>query len=198
MQLAGLYGLLLLVAMTFIFAFPGALGGLFHSGTALLPFIYAAGLVGLDNSVDWLAARRRHWHAPLAKRVFGLALVAMAILLSSFIYYGRVLNHNAWNNVDLRYPAVAAWVAQQNPNATVMINNPPAYIYHGGGLSVVVPNEDIATTLQAAHQYQVDYLILDANRPAPLAEIYDQTKVHPQLSLAKSFGSIHIFEIKQE
>ena len=198
MQLAGLYGLLLLVAMTFVFAFPGALGGLFHSGTALLPFIYAAGLVGLDNSVDWLAARRRHWHAPLAKRVFGLALVMMAILLSGFIYYGRVLNHNAWNNVDLRYPAVAAWVAQQNPNATVMINNPPAYIYHGGGLSVVVPNEDIETTLQAAHQYQVDYLILDANRPAPLAEIYDQTEAHPQLSLAKRFGSIHIFKIEQE
>jgi hypothetical protein len=199
-QLAGLYSLLLFVVMTLIFAFPGARGGLFHSGAALLPFVYAAAMVGLDRAVDWVAARRRRWNAPFAKRFFGLGLIIIAIVLSGFIYYGRVLKNNAWNSADALYPAIAAWVAQENPSATVMIGNPPAYRYHGGGLSVVVPNENIETTLQAARHYQVDYLILDHNRPEPLAEVYSQTLKHPALSLVQTFtddadNPIYIFRI---
>jgi hypothetical protein len=186
--LAGLYALLLFLVMTLIFAFPGARGGLFHSGAALLPFIYAAALVGLDRAVDWVAARRRHWHAPLAKRFFGVGLVVIAIALSSSVYYGRVLRNNAWNNADALYPTIAAWIAQQNPSATVMIGNPPAYRYHGGGLSIIVPNENIETTLQVAGRYHADYLILDHNHPAPLAEVYTATFTHPNLSLIQTFA----------
>jgi hypothetical protein len=194
-QLAGGYTLLLFVTMTLIFAFPGARGGLFHSGAALLPFIYVTAIVGLDSSIDWIAAHRRHWDARMAKQVFSVGLVLMAVALSSFIYYRRVLKNDAWNNADSLYPAIAEWVAQQNPVATVMINNPPAYRYHGGGLSVVVPNEDVETTLQAAQRYHVDYLVLESNHPSPLREIYEQTVTHPRLSLVKAFNGIYIFEI---
>jgi hypothetical protein len=200
MQLAGLYTLLLFVTMTLIFAFPGALGGLFHSGAALLPFIYATALIGLDRAVDWVVRYRRRWDAPQAKQFFGVALVIMAVALSSFIYYGRVLKNNAWNNADTLYPAIAAWVAKESPSATVMIGNPPAYRYHGGGLSIIVPNENIETTLQAAHYYKADYLILDQNHPAPLTEVYTQTVTHPDLSLVQTFTDdashdIYIFKI---
>jgi hypothetical protein len=194
-QLAGLYALLLFVVMTFVFAFPGALGGLFHSGAALLPFIYAAAVVGLDVTLAWVALRRRHWGRPFAKRFFGVGLLLMAIILSGFIYYNRVLKNDIWNRADAAYPALVAWIGQENPEATVMINNPPAYRYHGGGLSVVVPNEDIDTTLRVADRYQVDYLILEPNHPAALSTIYDQTTRHPRVVWIKSLGSIHIFEI---
>jgi hypothetical protein len=195
MQLAGVYALMLFIAMTLIFAFPGALGGLFHSGAALLPFIYATSVVGLDKTVDWVAARRHYWDARLAKMFFGTAVLVLAVALSGFLYYGRVIRNNTWNNADRLYPTIAEWVFSQNPGATVMINNPPAYRYHGGGLSVVIPNEDIETTLQAARRYHVDYLILEPTRPVPLAEIYEQTVDHPQLSLVKTFGRVYIFEI---
>jgi hypothetical protein len=113
------------------------------------------------------------------------------------IYYQRVISGNAWNKADRVYPAIVGWVSSQNPGAMVMINNPPAYRYHGGGFSVVVPNEDIDTTLQVAQRYQVNYLVLDPNHPAPLADIYDQMLMHPQLSLVKTFDGVHIFEIIQ-
>jgi len=199
-QLAGLYTLLLFLVMTLVFAFPGVRGGLFHSGAALLPFIYATALVGLDCSVDWVARHRRRWNAPLAKQFFGVGLVIIAVALSSFVYYGRVLKNNAWNNADTLYPAIAAWVIKENPSATVMIGNPPAYRYHGGGLSIIVPNENIETTLQAARHYHADYLILDQNHPAPLTEVYTQTVTHPDLSLEQTFiddagNPIYIFKI---
>jgi hypothetical protein len=193
-QLAALYALLLFGVMTLVFAFPGARGGLFHSGAALLPYIYATAVVGLDKSIDWLAARRRGWKARSAKQFFAVGLVVMAIFLSGFIYYQRVLKSNTWNSADRAYATVAGWVAMQNPAAIVMINNPPAYRYHGGGLSVVVPNEDVATTLRVADRYQVDYLVLGPNDPA-LAAIYHQTLAHPRLRLVNTVDDIKIFKI---
>ena len=73
-QLVSLYALLLFLAMTLVFAFPGARGGLFHSGAAVLPFVCAAAVIGLDSAVDWAAARRRHWNGQQAKQVFGVGL----------------------------------------------------------------------------------------------------------------------------
>jgi hypothetical protein len=202
LQLAGLYALLLFLLMTFVFAFPGARGGLFHSGAALLPFIYAAALVGLDQTVEWVAVRRRHWNAVLAKQVFGIGLILLAVALSGFIHYGRVLRNNNWNKADALYPAIVVWIAQQNSAATVMIGNPPAYRYHGGGLSIIVPNETIETTLQVARRYHAGYLVLDQNHPAPLTEIYTSTVTYPGLSLSQTFtddaGSpVYIFKIIQ-
>jgi hypothetical protein len=197
-QLAGCYALLLFTVMTVVFAFPGALGGLFHSGAAVLPFMYATAVVGLDRLVDWGAARRRRWDAALAKQVFGVGLVLMAAVLSGFIYYNRVLKNDAWNSADRSYEAVATWIQQTDPTATVMINNPPAYRYHGGGLSVVVPNENLEVTLQAAQAYGVDYLVLEPNHPLPLDQLYNQTATHPRLSLVKTFGNILIFRVLQE
>ena len=197
-QLTGLYALLLFGVMTLVFAFPGARGGLFHSGTALLPVIYATAVVGLDVAVEWAAARRRHWDAKLARQFFGVSLVVMAIALSGFIYYNRVIKNDAWNSADRAYATIAEWMAQEEPAATVMINNPPAYRYHGGGLSVVVPNENLETVLQVARRYQVDFLILDPNHPLPLAGVYDQPASHPQLSLEKTFGNVYVFRIIQK
>ena len=108
-------------------------GGLFHSGTALLPFIYAAAVVGLDVAVEWAAARRRRWDADLARQFFGVSLVIMAMALSGFIYYNRVIKNDAWNSADRVYTTVAAWITGEDPTATVMINNPPPIAIMGAG-----------------------------------------------------------------
>ncbi len=199
-QLTGLYGLLLFCVMTLVFAFPGALGGLFHSGAALLPFIYAVAAVGLDRGIEWGAARRHHWNVRVAKRTFAGGVVALAIFMSGFIYYGRVLRNNVWNNADNLYPSIAAWIKAQDADAVVMINNPPAYRYHGGGLSVAIPAENVDTTLQVARRYQVDYLVLESNHPAALTDLYEREATHPNLSLIKTFAEgsdheVYIYEI---
>ncbi|MDM8520529.1 hypothetical protein QUF64_10810 [Anaerolineales bacterium HSG6] len=200
-QLSGLYALLLFVVMTFLFTFPGMRGGLFHSAGALLPFIYGVAMVGLNDSIVWISARRRGWHASSAKYLFGGALVLFAIALSSFVYYQRVLAGGGWNSADATYPEIAEWVNRQNQTAIIMINNPPAYQYHGGGLSVIIPNETVTTTMQVMARYQVDYLVLDKNHPTPLAELYQPETDYPNLSLVKIFAEgsdneIYLFEVK--
>jgi len=118
------------------------------------------------------------------------------VALSSFIYYGRVIKNNSWNNADRSYVAVAAWVNQTDPEATVMINNPPGYRYQGGRLSVVVPNAKLSLVLEAAGKYGVDYLILDKNHPASLADLYANPTGQPEFKLVKQFGPTLIFQLE--
>jgi 4-amino-4-deoxy-L-arabinose transferase-like glycosyltransferase len=197
-QLAAWYGALLFLAMTFVFTFPGQRGGLFHSGGALLPFIFVAALVGLDVTVEWAAAHRRGWDARLAIQMFGAGLVGMAIMVSGFLYYRGVLARVRQPEAIAPYSTLAAWLAGRGETDTlVMVGDPPGYWYYGGGLSIVVPNEPVETTLAVADRYGAHYLVLDANRPTPLASLYEGTATHPRLSLAASLpGDLRVYRIQ--
>jgi hypothetical protein len=197
-QLAAWYGALLFLAMTFVFTFPGPRGGLFHSGGALLPFIFVAALVGLDATVEWAAARRQGWNVRLATQVFGTGLVGIAILVSGFLYYRGAVARTRQPEAVAPYSALAAWLAGRGEtDSLVMVGDPPGYWYYGGGLSIVVPNEPVETTLAVADRYGAHYLVLDANRPAPLASLYEGTTTHPRLSLVESLpGDLRIYRIQ--
>jgi hypothetical protein len=78
-----------------------------------------------------------------------------------------------------------------------MVGDPPGYWYYGGGLSIVVPNEPVETTLAVADRYGARYLVLDANRPAPLAALYEGAATHPRLSLVTSLpGDLRVYRIQ--
>lgn len=195
MQLSGLYAMLLFIAMTFIFTFPGVRGGLFHSAGALLPFIYGASVVGFETLIDWLAARRRGWNAALAKQVFGVGLISLAAIVSSFAYFQKI---QTWNNSHPTYPLIVEWLGLQGGQAMVMVSNPPMYRQYDGGLSLVIPNEDIETTFQVMQTYQATYLILEADHPAPLNRLYEQPDHTPYFTLVEVFGDdggTYLFEM---
>ena len=54
-----------------------------------------------------------------------------------------------------------------------MIGNPPAFWYHTGHSALVVPNGGVGTLLAVADRYRAAYLVIDPNRPEPLAELYE-------------------------
>lgn len=144
-----IYALVLHIVMTFVFAYPGYRGGLFHSAAALIPWWAALGVVGLDDVVDWIARRRRRWNAATAKAVFAPALVIMALLLS--ITAAR----------PFPVPELYSIVNEQIPlEARVMINDPAALYYFTGRGGVVLPNEAPDVIPQIAAQYDVDYLLI--------------------------------------
>src|SRR5690606_23001995 len=120
------------VLMTLVFPFPGYRGGLLHSASALVPFWAALGVAGLDDVVDWIARRRRHWNATVAKWIFSVFLVALAIFLSRNIgLAGRVAPRG-------EMPALYAELVERVPeDARVMIND-PAQLYFYTGMAGVV------------------------------------------------------------
>jgi len=168
--LATIYLILIYLAHSLAFTFPGPRGGFFHASTAALPFLFVAGAEGLETAVRW-AARRRHWDLRQAQMVFATAAVLAAVVLS---VYASVPKLSTWRDADQVYLEIGAWLAQRDAGeATVMVGNPPAFWYHTGHPSVVVPNAGVETLLAVADRYGVDYVTLDPNRPEPLAELYE-------------------------
>ncbi|NIV31230.1 MAG: hypothetical protein GWN58_17570, partial [Anaerolineae bacterium] len=101
-----LYLPFLFVAMTFVFTFPGARGGLFHSAGALLPFFFAAAGPGLEAMLRWTARRLRGWHVRRAWRVFASGLVGLAVLVTALALWRAGVYNGSWNQQDQGYESV--------------------------------------------------------------------------------------------
>lgn len=181
-QLLGAYLTLLWLAMTLAFTFPGVRGALFHSGSAVLPMVAIAGVVGLEASIVWVAQRRRGWYVPTAQKVFGGALVFFAALISLFTAAQKL---STWNTAQAEYTAIIS--ALPDPTATVMAVNPPLFLYFGGEKAIAVPNEPPEAVITIAKKYGADYLILEKNHPAPLNAFYRGDDVPPQFTLLGEF-----------
>jgi hypothetical protein len=195
-QAAMIYGVALYLAMSLAFTFPGMRGGMFHSGAALLPFIFVAAMVGLDAVVDWVAARRATWDAATARRIFTWGLVALAVLVSGAIYAMRARN---WNQADAVYATIGKWLDGQ-PKVVVIVNDPPGYVYHTSQPAIAIPNGDVDTLLAAARRYGATWVVLDPNRPVGLAGLYDQPSSDARLTLAQTFESgnkpVYLFHVR--
>ncbi len=161
-----LYAVLLHIAMTFIFAFPGYRGGLFHSSVALLPWWMVLGILGLDDAVEWAAKRRHTWRPFQAKGIFTAAVMVLAAALTLSVSVSR------WGN-----PAQGALVAVANellPDAAIVMSNDPAALYYHTGLGgIVVPEGGLDAVQVLVDQYHVTHVLLDENYTQPLQPLYE-------------------------
>jgi hypothetical protein len=191
--LTSIFLLFAYAAHSLAFTFPGPRGGFFHASTAALPLLFAAGAEGLEAALQW-AARKRRWNLPQARTVFLPAAVLIAILLSLWTAYGKVAqSHTA----DEGYREAGEWLEEHLvPRTTpVMVGNPPGLWYHTRWPAYVVPNGDVATLLQVCDRYEIEYVILDQNRPTPLSGLYDGEVLPPSLVLVAELdgGRVKVF-----
>lgn len=143
------------LAMTLAFPFPGYRGGLLHSAAALIPFWAALGVVGLDDVVDWMAKRRRRWNAGVAKWVFSVGLVGIAVLLSLIIGVPNIVPPPTAS------PLLSALRDTLPADARVMVNDPAKLYYFTGLGGVVLPNETADVIVEIARKYGVKYMVIE-------------------------------------
>ncbi|RMH00805.1 MAG: hypothetical protein D6706_03095 [Chloroflexi bacterium] len=168
------YTLSLYALMSLVFTFPGQRGSLLHSSTALWPWSMALAAAGLGQVVDFIASRRPHWDPPRAKRNFAALFLGIAFLLSFAVSLRQPLKEDE--------AAVFRQIGEILPeNAVVMIGDPPAFHYHTGLQAVVVPNEPPEVLPEVARRYGVNYLVLNADRPPPLADLYEGKVSVPEI-----------------
>ncbi|MBN1965950.1 MAG: glycosyltransferase family 39 protein [Anaerolineae bacterium] len=187
-----LYAVALHVAMTLVFAYPGYRGGLFHSAAALLPWWMALGLLGLDDAVNWIAARRRHWRAATAQRFFTLAVLVIAAALTIFVTGARLRGAGVM-------PGFARLTRDLLPSdAVVMSNDPAALYYYTGRSGVVVPNGGPDVIRALVERYGVTHVLLDENRTAPLDDLYSGRVAPPDFlrEVPQTIApSVRLFEV---
>ncbi|MGC8838556.1 MAG: hypothetical protein ACP5UM_09080 [Anaerolineae bacterium] len=199
-QVGALYGALLYAAMSLAFSAPGPRGALLHSGTALLPSLYAAVGPGLEAAVAWTSRIRRHWQPARATRVFAAGLLALSALTTGVAYARAIWGGGAlppWNERDALYPQVEAWLAgRAAPDDRLMVVNPPCYTYFSGRPTLAIPNEPAVVVLRAADRYRVRYLLLEANHPRPLDGLYEGREEHPRLRPVQRWGDATLFAVE--
>jgi len=179
---AWLYGLALYLVMSLGFTLPGVRGAMLHSSVALLPFLFAATMDGLDGVVAWVASRRRTWHARQAQTVFSVGLVGIVVALSVFLVALKLPVYRG----EHVYAAIASWMADTiDQDARVMINDPAAFYYYSQRECLAVPNGRIETLIEVAERYHVRYVILDKNVPSPLKELYQRPESDSRFRFVK-------------
>jgi hypothetical protein len=200
-----LYALVLFTLMTFVFTFPGARGGLFHSGAALLPFFSTAALIGLDAWVEWVARRRPHWRPEKSKPVFTALLVALAVGLTGLVFQQRVIGPDWRSPVNDKHDAVYAeigqWLSESDSNSAVAVGNPPGFYYFTGHPAIVIPNGGPDDLLAAMRAFGARWAVLDVNYPAGLKALYLAPESEPRLRLQATFldaanQPVYLFEFE--
>jgi hypothetical protein len=182
-----LYGLMLFLAMTFAFTYAGMRGGLFHSGSALLPFLYAAVGPGLEGALRWLARRLPGWNPRTAWPVFGAGLVGIALVVTIFALWRAGVLDGTWNERSLHYMQIGNVLDTQGvPDAVVMVGDAPAFTWHTEHSAIAIPNELLDTILAVADRYGAQYLVLDGTRPRTTDALFASEASHPRLVLEQA------------
>ena len=181
------YSLALFVSMSLIFTFPGGRGGLLHSSVALWPWFMVLATAGLGFAVDWLAVKLPHWEPQTAKPRFAALFVAVAFAISITLFYAR-----ADEGMEAQ---IYAKVGEMLPEtAVVMVGNAPGFYYHTRLPALSIPNEPIGVLQTAVTQYGVTHLLLDANHPQPLTDLYTQQSNPPEFNLLFASESYQLYE----
>ncbi|VAW31607.1 hypothetical protein MNBD_CHLOROFLEXI01-732 [hydrothermal vent metagenome] len=182
------YIFLLFTSMSLIFTLPGGRGGLLHSSVALWPWFMVLATAGIGFAVEWMASKLPHWEAQKAKPRFAALFVALAFVVSAALFYAR-----ADEGVEAR---VYAEVGEMLPEtAVVMVGNAPGFYYHTGLPALSIPNEPIPILQEAAAQYGVTHLLLDADHPQPLTNLYTQQTIPPSFRLLYSNEGYQLYAL---
>ena len=191
-----LYLPLLFLTMTVAFPFAGMRGGLFHSGGALLPTIFATVGPGLEVALGWAGRRWRNWHAGRSWPIFAAGLVAMAILVTVLALWQSGVLNGEWNGRNRGHAAIGRWLeAEGVAGATVMVGDAPAFTWHTGQPAIAVPNNPLDTIVSVSDRYGAGYLVLDGARPRTTDELYAGRESHPRLALVYTVGGVQLYEI---
>lgn len=182
------YALLLFISMSLIFTFPGGRGGLLHSSVALWPWLMVLATAGLVYAVEWIATRLPHWEPQKAKPRFAMLFIAVAFVISAALFYARA---------DSELEAeVYVEVGEMLPEtAVVMAGNAPGVHYHTSLPALSIPNEPIPVLQEAATRYGVTHLLLDADHPLPLADLYAQQADQPGFVLLFVRDGYQLYEL---
>ena len=184
----------LLFVMTVIFPYAGSRGGFFHSGSALQLLWWTLAPIGLESVV--IVARKRNLFTPAAFKIFGGALVGVAILMTAVIFYLRVFR--SWGEGEQGYPKIESYLQEAGitPGEIVMVRNPPGYYLMTGRSAIVVPYGNEDTIFTVATRYDAKYLVLEAaGASGPIKSLYENMQSQHFKFMSEIDGT-RIFEVQ--
>ncbi|MCZ2126425.1 MAG: hypothetical protein LC099_01470 [Anaerolineales bacterium] len=193
-QLGALAWIALFLVMTFVFPFAGARGSFFHAAAALQPLFFVLAPFGLEKVVAWARSKGRFDNK--AYVLFRLVMVQVVVMISAWVIWARVVQ-NGWEEGELSYPAVEAFLVQHGarPDERIMVLSAPGYYMMTGRPAFVQPyGDDLNTLLEVAQRYDIHYYAFEAQgKLKPFADLYDNPQNYPQFDYLGEVNDTRIF-----
>jgi len=190
---------LVFIVMTLVFPFAGSRGGLFHSGAALQPILWALAVVGLMDFITW-GVNQRGWIGKQAELVLGLGLTIFLAGMTLFIVQDRVMGEDIsqpqWNQSYEEHLEIGKELNRLGVGVEylIMINNPPGLYIATDRSSVVIPNGGVDTLIRSAEELDAEMLILEANHPDALDYLYSEPQKEDKLEYIQTVSDVHYFK----
>ena len=201
MVIAALYYGLVFILMTALFPFAGSRGGFIHSAAGVQPFFWAMVPIGLDRFLGW-GERKRGWVLDEARSVFQIGLVLIMVLLTSVIFYQRVIEKqngiSAWQVEENHYNNIYDELVAKKilkPDSVVMVKNPPGWFFMTGLPAVVIPDADELTVRNVTQRFNADILILEKDHVNGLNSLYNTATSRTGLVKIMEIGTTQIYSL---
>jgi hypothetical protein len=199
------YAVLLFLFMTLVFPFAGARGGFFHSSAALMPLLWALAAVGIDRAAAWIAPRRS-WDEGRTRGLLITVAVLLAAALSAWTLAGKAGLLGPASSFDRNlatYRQAGTFVENPDESTVVAVNDPPGFFLATGIPAVAIPNGSEETLKRVAARYGVDWIVLEADHPGELDELYRNPSARswlgpPSVSSDPAGRPIFIFQVAPE
>jgi len=201
----GVYAVLLFLFMTLLFPFAGARGGFFHSSAALMPLLWALAAVGIDRAAAWIAPRLS-WDEGRTRGLLITVAVLLAAALSAWTLAGKAGLLGPASSFDRNlttYRQAGTFVENPDESTVVAVNDPPGFFLATGIPAVAIPNGSEDALKLVAARYGVDWIVLEADHPRDLDELYRNPSARswlgpPRVSSDPAGRLVFIFPVEPE
>ncbi len=190
----GLVYALLFLVFTFVFPLPGYRGGFFHASAALMPLVWVLAPLGLAQAAEKYADWRGRPALPFLRLFTALGL-GVAVLLTGTALAAQL---PTWDDDAQTFQSLEAQLQSTgaDPNAIVLVTNPPGYYAATGRPAIAIPDGGPQTLLAVAARYGARYLWLGPHHPDELAALYNAPASVPRLRHLATHGEFHLFEVQ--
>jgi hypothetical protein len=213
------YLILMYSTLSLIFTIPSTHGTFFHSLVALLPFLYAWAITGIDTTLAYINQQSDKGHKyaikiidffrtlqlkistrflKIAMKDVSLVFLVIAMVIAAIVAGKAGLTASAGTDSYTLYQQVGKIVASDykanrmlhnSVQPIVMVTDPPNYYYATGQHAVLWPTQNLSTVLDAAQTYSVSYLLFTPNYGKEGRQIWRTTLTDNRLTLIWSSPS---------
>jgi hypothetical protein len=211
-----LYLIIMYSILALAFTITSSHGTFFHSLVALVPFLYAWAISGIDTSLSYISRQLAKKH-PFTQKIGNVSdtlylkgfakfllkngsvvFLAIAMVIATINVGKTVLPAIVGSSEPTLYQQVGKIVASDykahsrlhnSVQPIVMVADPPDYYYATGQHAVLWPTQNLATALDVAQTYSVSYILFTPNYGKEGQRIWLATLTDSRLKLIWSSPS---------
>lgn len=194
-QLVFLMITLLFCLMTIVFPYAGYRGGFLHSMSAFQVYLWSLAIIGIEATVQW-TIRKLNWVEQKARTLIATVLILGITAMTCITFTNKVQPFiGTWDKKYSDFVRLTEHLESFSGNEQfrVMINDSPGYSGATQREAIQLTSGSIQDVIFLMDEFNIDYLVIDADVPTNLKSFYDDPGSQAGFDLIDQFNGIFIY-----